>query len=893
MASQNVPFLSFNGGEVGRDTLNRVDLEGYGRYSQTMENWLPLAQGPMTVRPPLYYQVNTPTNAPSWLLPFSYNVSQSFLLLFTDGELRIVQDGGIVSRVSVATMISNGDFTSLTNWTSIDAGVGASTLSSNQLRLVSNDSDLCGREQAVAIAGGDLNVTHGLKVQVTRGPVYVRIGSSSGGTDILAETELDTGEHSLAFVPSVATIYLRVYSRALRPKYVDSITIEAVGDLVLTSPVAEADFESLRIQQENDIVFLAWGEGHVRRIERRANDSWSLVVHEIDDGPFELENTNTSFTLTPSALSGEATLTASQPLFAAGHVGALFAATHTGQLATSALASANVFTDAIRVVGIDTDRAVNVTITGTFVATVTLQKSVGNDVDWDDVATYTGTTAVTLNDGLDNQIVYYRIGIKSGDYTSGTATCTITNQSGTTTGIARVVGYTSETVVDIDIIEPFAKTDATSDWAEGSISGVQMYPADVKLFDGRLFLAGDDKWGGSVPDDFTSFEFTETDAGAIWRRNASGSVNPIRWLLALARLMIGTDGTEHTVRSSTFDEPLTPSNNGLRPISTRGVGNVMPVVVDTFGLYVDRTKRKLMAMAYDIDLQDYRPRSMMRLHRRLGKPGISQMAVARYPDTRVFIVRDDGELVVLLYNTEEDVQAYCRITTDGEFESVAVLPAQPGEEEDDVYVVVKRTINGSDVRFLEKLGAIEIDDDAVEDAGLADAAVLYDGAPATTIPGGDHLIGEEVVIWADGSVRESQTVDGSGNITLTDAASKVLFGLAAPPARYKSGKLDYAARAGTALEMHKRVSHVGIGYDNSVVGAIRYGSDFTTMDNLDDREIPTTHDSATAFGSGSSGMITCPGGTDKDQRLCLEVNLPCRATITHVVLTVKTHEKVG
>lgn len=891
MASQNIPLLSFNGGEVGRDTLNRVDLEGYGRYSETMENFLPLAQGPMTVRPPFLFQASTPGNASAWLLPFSYNVSQSFLLMFTEGALRIVQDGGVISRVAVSTTIADGDFTSLASWTDIDEVGGDSTQSaSNELRLASNDSALAGREQAVTIAGGDLGVTHGLKVVVTRGPVLVRIGSTSGATDILAETELDTGEHRLAFSSAVATIYLRVYSRALRPKYVDSITIEAAGDLTLTSPILEADFPSLRTQQEADVVFIAWGGGQVRRIERHANDSWSFVVHEIDDGPFELENTNAAFTLTPSAVSGEATLTASQPLFQSGHVGGLFAATHTGQLALAALASANTFSDPIRVVGIGTDRAINVTITGTFTATVTLQKSVGNDTDWDDAATYTTATSTTVNDGLDNQIVYYRIGIKSGDYSSGTATSTITNQSGTTTGVARVVGYTSETVVDIDIIEPFAKTDATSDWAEGSISGAQIYPADVKLFDGRLFVGGENKWGGSVPDDYRSFAFDETDAGAIWRRNASGTVNPIRWFLPLARLFMGTEGTEHVIRSSDYDEALTPSNNALRSAGTRGVANVAPVVVDTFGLFIDRTTFRLMGMIYDFDLKDYRSRSMMRLHRRIGKPGLSQIAVARYPDTRIFIVRDDGEMICLLLNSEEDVQAYCRIKTTGSFESVAVLPAQPGTEEDEVYVVVKRTIDGSEVRFLEKLGAIEMEADEPEYAGWMDAAVLYDSTPTSTITGLSHLNGESVVVWADGARQADKTVSG-GQITLDSAASVVLTGLLPPPARYKSGKLAYAAQRGTALSQMKRVVSVALAFTNAVRGAIRYGSTFTSMSTLQDRDIETTYDTGPGLVSGETKLLPCPGRHGLDERLCIEVSMPARVTIDYVVFNLKTNEK--
>ena len=59
-----------------------------------------------------------------------------------------------------------------------------------------------------------------------------------------------------------------------------------------------------------------------------------------------------------------------------------------------------------------------------------------------------------------------------------------------------------------------------------------------------------------------------------------------------------------------------------------------------------------------------------------------------------------------------------------------------------------------------------------EDAYFVDCGIDYDGVATTSITGLSHLIGEEVVILADGVVVEGKVVSDTGTITLTTAASK-------------------------------------------------------------------------------------------------------------------------
>ena len=75
----------------------------------------------------------------------------------------------------------------------------------------------------------------------------------------------------------------------------------------------------------------------------------------------------------------------------------------------------NQFTDDVGVASPSND--IGVAIEGTFVATVTVQYKHPGQTAWQDLATYTAPAAFNIIpvDGL-----VYRIGVKTGDFTSGT-----------------------------------------------------------------------------------------------------------------------------------------------------------------------------------------------------------------------------------------------------------------------------------------------------------------------------------------------------------------------------------------------------------------------------------------------------------------------------------------
>jgi hypothetical protein len=896
MAKEAAQLLSFNRGEVSAAALARVDVEALQFAAETQVNWQPFVIGPMMLRPGMRFVGATNANAQARFLPFIFANSDLALLELTDSTLRVWNLVGdvetLVTRPSVTTTVTNGDFSSGTGWTLTQTGAGASaTVSGGKLNLSSPTVGGIARgSRTVTVAPADQNVEHAFNITVDRGPITFRAGSSSGGDQYIEQSVLETGVHSLAFTPTGANVYIELETTTPQTKIVDSIQVASAGVMTLTTPWTVDDLQYVRPTQSGDIVYVACNGFQQRQIERRSTRSWSVVLYKANDGPFKSVNL-TDTTLAPAALNGNTTLTASRALFTADHVGCLFRLFSVGQSVSASVGAENTFSDPIRVSGVGTDRAFSYSVGGTWTGTVTLQRSVTSATSgYTDVLDTTSNVATSLQDSFDNVIIWYRLGIKTGDYGSGTAVLDLAYAGGGNDGVGRVTGFTSSTVVDVEILSSFSSTDATADWNEGEWSDVSGWPDCTRFHDGRLFWAGRDKIWGSVSDNFTSFDInTEGDSAPINRSVGFGPVDSINWMLSLTRLIVGREGAETSIRSSSLDEPLTPTNFTLKDCSTQGSFAIDAVRIDTIGVFVQQSNRRVYRLAYLPQAADYGAFDLTRLNTDIGIPGFIEMAVQRQPDTQILAVLGDGTVAALLHDMQDEVLAWWRIETDGEIESVCVLP---GDLEDRVYYSVKRSVNGSDVRYLERM-ALRSQCEGRPEARHADSHVIYSGTSTTSITGLAHLEGEEVVAWGwddddtSGTDLGTYTVAG-GLITLSQAVENACVGLAYD-AQFKSAKLAYAAQAGSALTQRKRVDRMGLILLNTHYQGIQFGADFEKMDNL-----PLTKDGATAsaqvYAAYDEPMSGFRGNWNTDSRLCLKASAPKPCTVMAAVVGVQTHE---
>jgi hypothetical protein len=874
-------ILAFNRGVVSPLALARVDIKRVAMSAEEQVNWIPRTLGPMSLRPGLGYIGNTKSNAAARFIPFIFSTTDEALIELTDSVMRVWVNDALVTRPSVSTTVSNGTFTSnLTGWTDNDeVGATSAWATGGYMSLLGDGTNAAIRSQTLTISSGDQNVEHALDIVVERGSILLRVGSTSGGDEYISETELLKGRHSLAFTPTGSSVYVRFLNRGSYAALVDSCNIASSGVMEITTDITSSLFNNIRTAQSGDVIFMACGITHrPMRIERRSVTSWSLVDYVFDNGPFRALNTS-PITLSPNLLSGTITLTASKDLFKASNVGGLYKIASIGQKAFTTLSASDTYTNAIRVTGIGASRFMWVAITGTWSGTLTLQRSVGAVGSWTDVKDYTINKSESYGDGFDNQVIYYRLGFKPGNYTSGSASCEVSIASGSITGVCRVVEFISSTSVIATVLQDFGYTTASRDWSESSWSDRRGFPSALAFFGGRLWWAGKDKTWGSVVDGFANFDEDYVgDAGPINRSIGSGPVDSISWLLPLQTLTLGAQGAEFLCRSSSLEEPLTPTNFNLRESTTYGSTNVEAAKIDAGGIFVDRTGTRIMEVA--TDSATLTTQELTVINPGICLPGIVRLGIQRRPDTRIHMVRSDGVVVMLVFDRAEDVKCLVTVETDGQIEDVVVLNGIP---EDQVYYVVKRTINGSTVRYLERWALLS---EAVGDTvnKMADAHAVYSGVSTTTISGLSHLEGETVCCWANGKDQGTFTVSG-GSITLPEATTYAVTGLVYE-GRFLSTKLGAAAFGPNSLNMAKRISQVALILADTHYQGLQYGQDADHLDNLPLVEDGVVTDADTIWRAYDQQPFIVNGTFQSpDTRLYLKATAPRPATVMAAVIS--------
>jgi hypothetical protein len=623
-----------------------------------MTNWMPRKLGSMMLRPGMAYIGATASNNPVKLVPFIFSSTDTAICEITNSLMRVWVSDSLVTRATVTAAITNGTFDSnLTGWTDNDEAGGTSAwLTGGYMNLTGNGTAAAIREQQVTV--NEASTEHALDIVIDQGPVTLRVGSTTGDDDYIAQTSLGTGSHSLTLTPS-GNFFIEFSSRLKRAVQVDSVAIGSAGTMTITAPWASADLSKIRWDQSADVVYIACDGYQQYKIERRSTTSWSVVKYEPEDGPFGTINTG-PITITPSALSSSATLTASAKLFKSTDVGSLFRLTSSGQTVTvTNIAAQDTWTNTIKVTGVTSQRIFTMTREDRTDSTITLQRSLTSDTGpGEDVTAYTTNATIRYDDTLDNQTAWYRIGVATGDYGTDAIDLTLDYPIGSIDGICRIKTYTNATTVVADVIEDFGGTDATDDWYAGDWSTRLGYPTAVALAEGRLGWSGRDKVWMSVSDAYESFDdSTIGDSGPIRRTIGSGPVDNVNWMLSLRRFVLGTDSAEWALRTSSEDEPITPTNAVPKTFGTQGSATVAPVKADASGIFIQQGGTRVMQVAYNLT-SEYETTDLTMLYPEVGNSQIARMAIQRQPDTRVHCIRNDGLAGILVHDPLENITCW-------------------------------------------------------------------------------------------------------------------------------------------------------------------------------------------------------------------------------------------
>ena len=347
------------------------------------------------------------------------------------------------------------------------------------------------------------------------------------------------------------------------------------------------------------------------------------------------------------------------------------------------------------------------------------------------------------------------------------------------------------------------------------ISGSNNRPSCVSFYEQRLAFAGTNNnpqtiWFSKAGDYENFTTGTNADDAMIYTI-ASNQVNAIRYLKAQRTLVVGTSGGEFTVSADGTDASITPTNVTIKKQSSYGSANVDAVAAGNAILFLQKAKRKIRELAYNFDSDSYVAPDLTILNDAVTESGIVQMEWQQEPDNILWCVREDGQLAALTYQRSEAVVSWHRHILGGSFGSgnavVESIASISGElNEDELWCIVKRTINGSTKRYVECFSDFNFDETDATDFKFLDSHLTYSGSATTTLSGLSHLEGQTVSILADGSVHANKTVS-SGSITLDRSVTKAVVGLSYDSV-LQTMRIEGGAAEGTSQGKTKRISKV-------------------------------------------------------------------------------------
>jgi hypothetical protein len=260
--------------------------------------------------------------------------------------------------------------------------------------------------------------------------------------------------------------------------------------------------------------------------------------------------------------------------------------------------------------------------------------------------------------------------------------------------------------------------------------GADDYPSAISFVEERLGFAGTNNKPQTIWLTKTGHYYNLTvseplrDDDAVTLTIASDQVNVIRWLLYTQKLIIGTIGGEWFLSGANEGEPISPLSYLIRRTSNHGSYNLQPIVMGNQVLFLQREGKKVRQYVYDIVTDSWLAPEITLLSEHLTRNNtVEDWAYQQAPDSVLWAVRDDGVMLGLTWLKEQEVYGWHRHTTEGYFESVATIP---GSGYDEVWLIVNRTIDGSTVRYVERMMPDLEDETYVHDAFYVDSGLTLD-----------------------------------------------------------------------------------------------------------------------------------------------------------------------
>lgn len=579
--------------------------------------------------------------------------------------------------------------------------------------------------------------------------------------------------------------------------------------------------------------------------------------------------------LTPSGTQGDITLTSNKNIFASSKPGTYIKLKQ--EIASKTVSTSNGTTERVRV-----GENWKVISHGTWSGSFAIEKSDDGE-SWKEYRKYTSKDNYNPSEsGSVTEPVFLRAVCT---ISSGTCTVDLTAMAYNAEGVVKLTEIASDSTAKAHVEKELGSTDMTTNFLWGAWSEEFGYPQTLCFFQDRLCFGGTKKQPYMVwmsrTGDYGNFSVekasgTVTDDSAVALAFVSRKQFKILHLIASTDLIVLTAGNEWTVSGS---DTVTPSKAVPKMQTTRGCSTVEPLMIGGRIVFVQGRGSTVRDMAYSYETDSYGGNDLTLLAKHIiENVQIVDSAYKQEPDSTIYFVRSDGTMACLSYIMEQKVYAWSTIETQGKIEAVAAV--QEGDE-DIIYLVVKREINGVTVRNIEYLAKNPAKSNNPDDYIMLDNAIEYSTAEKSsgeTEIDAAELAGEKVTVIGDGRMYSGLTVSQDGTVTLPAAIQHAFIGLP-----YRSivelPNVEIKTGDGTMQGRKKQISNCILRLSNSLGGMV--GPDINTMDlmNFDEQSAVSN----IKLFTGDKHMTLPIGGFNNEGRVIIVTDEPYPFNLLAVV----------
>ena len=341
-------------------------------------------------------------------------------------------------------------------------------------------------------------------------------------------------------------------------------------------------------------------------------------------------------------------------------------------------------------------------------------------------------------------------------------------KSGTDIAHVKITGFTSSTVVTVvaqnDVPQSLHNI-ASFNWSEGEFSNARGFAGAITFHEQRMVLAGSQRvWFSKSNADYENFEVGTNSDDPFAITIASQRGDPIRWLFSDQALFVGTAGSIFRIISSRNSPALAPDDIDAKRQISYGCSNIQPELVGQSPIYMQKNNKTARLITFDIDIDKYKAIDITVDSDHITDGGITSFEYQQIPLSSLWTVRTDGQIARLTLEQDQQVQAWSRYVTQGNFESVAIV--SDAEDNDEIYAIVKRTINGVVKRFVE----VQEPNYKVDNLNrfYVDSGLSYNGTQSSTITISGNTFTADSSTFQSGDIgKEIHQLIGKGRAKIT------------------------------------------------------------------------------------------------------------------------------